>query len=309
MSLDTKILKLLKQQKHTKAELAELLNVSQRDVHRTLKALEGKGVDISTRRMPQKGKVYWLSSPQDTQQYIVLSPASTEKQTHTFVVSSDWHCGSMYYDGDGLEACVNKCIEDGAEFGLHAGDIHDGYRVYRDQLSNLLEWTVEGQTDISAKSIENMGLHWYGIGGNHDYSYTRQAGIRPSKLLEHKTDFWHDLGDYAATIVVGGVEIQLVHGSGGSAYAVSYPAQKYLRNLAEGDIDSLAEILILGHFHTNLVFEIYKCVVIHPGNFLKSHDFTMRKGLRGPRGLYKVSMTTQYGKLLTYDVDFIKVPQ
>lgn len=308
-NLDTKVFKLLKQQRLNRGQLSEMLDVTQKDILATIRALDNRGVDITKYGKRGPDQQYFINLGLTTPEYQVISPASFKHEHHTFGLTSDWHMGCIQHDQSGLEDCLAEAEDMGADFFLHAGDVHDGHRVYRGHLNNLITWSADGQSDMSAEVVDNLAVPVYGIGGNHDYSFTKQSGVRPTKLLSMKTDKWKDLGDFDATVVIGGLEVKLLHGAGGNAYAISYPAQKYLRNLAEGEPSALPEVLGIGHYHTNLQFEAYDCVIVHPGNFQRPNEFTNRRGLRGPRGLYVVNLETQDGRLLSYNTQFLKAKE
>jgi len=305
--LETRVIKLLKQRRWTKKELATTLEIPQTKILAILRILDKKGVDISKFGKGKDKEFYLSTSPESSQpQYVVLSGVKSSPQKIKFALTSDWHVGSIQHNRSGLEDCIQRAVDEGAKFVLHAGDVHDGYKVYRGQLNNLTVWRAEDQTDLSADIIDRFPIPVYGIAGNHDYSYTKLAGIRPTKLLASKTDNFKDLGDARADLVIGGIELRLLHGAGGNAYAISYPAQKYLRNIARGDPSAIPEMLGLGHYHTNTQFESHDCVVIHPGNFQGPNEFTERRGLLGPMGLYVVELTTQDGTILNYKTKFLK---
>lgn len=303
--LSNKIFKLLRQQKLTRKELAELTEQKQKDVSFILRALEAKGIPVQTEG---KGadKTYYVADMRYQPSYHVISPASSTFIELNFGVMSDTHAGSYQFDGEGLEECMEKALQEDIDFFTHSGDLLDGYKVYRGQLNNLKVWKVEDQVEILAEVLDNSPIPIYGIGGNHDDSYTKQNGVRPSRLLSQQVQNYIDLGDYEADLVVEGLDVRLLHGAGGSAYARSYPSQKYLRNLADGGVSNLPDILLLGHYHTSMVFKSHGVNVIHPGNFQKPNDFMVRRGLTGGRGLYVVKLEAQYGEILSMETKFIK---
>jgi len=151
-------------------------------------------------------------------------------------------------------------------------------------------------------------------------SWEEQGSINPTKLLakqmtEAGKKFKY-LGTIRADILLGGIAMRLLHGAGGSAYAVSYPGQVYLRNvLGQGGLtvpiggeDHPLQILQIGHFHTHLNYSEYGVEVVHPGNFQRPNDFTERRGLRGQRGCYFVDLEIRNGKLQDFTAKWSRVP-
>lgn len=299
--LDIRIFKLLRQQPYTADELSILTKSTKTELDMVMESLVRKGVEVKA-----KGSSYYIPNTHDVTSHTVLTGASPFPETSRFISTSDWHMGSIQHDVKGLESCIHQALDMGAQFILHSGDLTDGYGVYPGQLNNLLTWKADDQAQIAIDFVKRLPIPVYGIGGNHDYSFTQQNGVRPPNIVAHGTKNYKDLGDFQADVVLGGVEIRLLHGAGGNAYAQSYPAQKYLRNLAEGTPEQVPDMLLLGHYHTNPMFEIYGCLVMHPSNFQGPNDFMIRRGLRGVRGLYVVEVTTQNGRLMNYNPVFLK---
>lgn len=302
--MQKRLIKLLKQQPCSLEYLASFLKLPDTDILNNINLLDKKGITIED----NEGK-YHIPSTEYKYNTHVYSNMSTTPSKVTYIATSDWHIGSKQHDKSGLEYCMKKAIDEGAQFALHSGDIVDGFNVYHGHMNNLLVWTVEEQTDLAAKTIDKFPIEIYGIGGNHDHSYTQQNGIRPTKLIEMKNSNFHDLGDFYADFLVDGCDIRLLHGAGGNSYSQSYPAQRYMRNLAEGNPESVPDILQIGHFHTNPVFEIYGCLIMHPSNFQGQNDFMIRRGLRGVRGLYLVTLDIEQGNIMSYNTKFIKAKE
>lgn len=300
--LEKRVLKLLRYQKYTIDELAEITDQEIKVIKATLKTLRNSGTALK-----RESDIYYIEHPVDGNTF-VFSKANPKRKEVQFVSTSDWHIGNIHHNSGALEHCIGEVKRSIIEplRVLHSGDIHDGHEVYRGQLNELVAWSIDEQTEMSAQTLNKLQIFMYGIGGNHDFSYTRTTGARPSKILSMKTDRYVDLGDIKADFILEGVIIRLLHGAGGNAYAQSYPAQRYMRNLAEGAMSEIPDVLLIGHYHTNPCFNIYDTVVIHPGNFHNPNDFTIRRGLRGPQGLYVVRLLIERGQILSYETKFIK---
>jgi DNA repair exonuclease SbcCD nuclease subunit/biotin operon repressor len=303
--MNRKLYQLIKQSPYTVRELADVLKTSTRQVKRDLRLLNLKGFDVH-----KSGEHFYISTNNDVVQTFVYSKASDQEHTRRVIVTSDWHNGSLQHDRKGLEHCLEKALSMNPtpEFVLHAGDMHDGYKVYPGHLNNISDWTVDGQTDLAAQVLKKMPIMTYGIAGNHDESYTKMNGIRPTKVLEGKVpDKYKDLGDHSAKFILDGAEIQLLHGmKGGGAYAKSYPAQIYLRNLSEGNPEHVPDMLAIGHYHTSILMNLHDCLVVHPSNFQLPNSWAIRQGLRGTRGLYVFDLNLQHGKIIDYVQRFIQ---
>ena len=211
-NLEKRVFKTLKDQRMTKHELAFQLNTTQKEMGSVIRRLGAEGVDIIWEGTG-KHREYFIKMYDDAWgKYVMSGPSQKLKQTR-YVGTTDWHAGSKQHDHKGLESCMKQAIDRGAEFILHSGDIVDGYRVYHGHMNNLKEWEVDKQVDIVAEFIDKQPIKMFGIGGNHDHSYTKQNGIRPSRLLGMKTDNYKDLGDFQADVIVQGQDIRLLHGA------------------------------------------------------------------------------------------------
>jgi len=174
-------------------------------------------------------------------------------------------------------------------------------------LKNLREWSVEGQTDIAARTFEDYpSLSFYGISGNHDYSFTKQNGVRPLGLLESKLDNFSDLGDYVADVEIHGVIFRLLHGSGGGS-GWSRHGEVYLQNLVAGGegLDVLPDVLMIGHFHKKGNFRYAGVEVVYPGSFQGQNELSRRKGWCGPLGGYLLGCVARDGLLARFSPTWI----
>jgi hypothetical protein len=91
------------------------------------------------------------------------------------------------------------------------------------------------------------GIDTYFITGNHDLRMYERGGIDPGKPIAQRRPDMHYLGQMAAKIRMDndGI-IEMLHPSGGAAYAQSYKAQRAINNLAP---DNIPGIMMWGHYH------------------------------------------------------------
>lgn len=144
-------------------------------------------------------------------------------------------------------------------------------------------------------------ITWFGIDGNHDFSWIKRGAPSPTKMIsERVANFNYVPGNIIdrvvrGDVIIGGTMNRLVHpwsNSGRGAYALSYPAQTYLRNLMSGGVEfevgdkkfHMAS-LQYGHLHYDMNFTSFGVNVTHPMSFQGHNDFTEGKGLTGPVGL------------------------
>lgn len=312
------LVKRLRREVMTATDIATYLKIAPSEVKQVLDDLHfshdlhkmGKGKNLG----------YYIRIRDDADSNYIISPRSNKLQDIKFAMFSDIHFGCRQTDEEGLRGKLAQAVREGYEHVYISGDIHDGNKVYKGQNNNLTAWTLEDQVAQSLNVFQDYDLHYRAIGGNHDYSWEEQGSVNPVKLLamqmKEKGKKFEYLGTIRADVLLAGVAMRLLHGAGGSAYAISYPGQVYLRNvLGQGGLtvpiggeDHQLQILQIGHFHTHLHYSEYGVEVVHPGNFQKPNDFTERRGLRGQRGCYFINMSAKDGQIRDFTARWSRVP-
>lgn len=167
---------------------------------------------------------------------------------------------------------------------FHAGDITDGYRVYKGQEFFLKCIGADQQADYVAEHYPQIkGVTTSYILGNHDMSHFDKGGVDIGRTIDAARPDLKCLGQYYARVQFGKVTMDLVHPHGGFAYAISYPVQRYVNELEGG---SKANILIMGHFHRTM-YTVYRNIhCLLAGAFQDQNDYTRRRGLQPNKGFW-----------------------
>lgn len=308
----TKLRQRLKNHKHTIEELAALQQVEVEEMADRIAELREEGTPIQSRfgrtgtekffidLRPRQGNVYYISGK------------SRKRRTMRFGAASDLHFASLFHLPNTFHETM-KILEDlGVSKVYVAGDIHDGTDIYRGHDLNVVHASMERQTDMAAESLsKHPNMEFWGIAGNHDYSYTQKTGARPLGTLEAKVDNFKNLGDIAADVVYHGVRIRLLHGAGGRSYATSYPSQTYLRDLFKGleaeDMANVPRIMIVGHYHTVFHTKDHGMHIVQPGSFQSGeNEYCKRRGLTGPNGAYFVEAEYIDGFIERFSTEYIQ---
>lgn len=194
-----------------------------------------------------------------------------------FGAVSDTHIGSKYHDNKFLHEVYDWFEEEGVDTVFHCGDILDGYGVYHGQQNTLSEVNIGEQARMCADIYpRKKDITTYFITGNHDLKqFEKASGIDPGLIIEKERDDLKYLGQYAAEIDVRGITVRMVHLSGGSTYAKSYPIQKYLRDLPP---QMIPNVLLLGHLHDYNETLYRGCYSILMPSFLRPNELAIRKG-------------------------------
>ena len=307
--------KLLTTLRNHKLKLDELAFQSGLKEDEVLKYLEefkkyGTDVDISTSHkddsllyhvnvLPDRDNVYYISGPEG-------------KSRIRFAAASDWHFGSKFHLPKTWHECMKRVEDTGVTKVYTAGDIMDGDHVYSGQLENLREVGIEEQTDAVAEAlIKHPHLEFWGIAGNHDYSFTKQNGAKPLAILEAKADNFKNLGDLQADVIYKGIRIRLLHGASGRTYAISYPSQTYLRDYFKGlereELRNVPHIILLGHYHTLYSGKDHGIHILQSGSFQDGkNEYCVRRGLTGPNGLYVVELDTKGTTIEKFNASYIQ---
>jgi hypothetical protein len=207
----------------------------------------------------------------------------TDRNAIRFGLIGDTQFGSLYEAKDCLKAFYDRIAKEGISLVLHTGDVLDGHRVYKGQEFELHALGWQKQRDWFAQMAPKVdGVTTYFITGNHDLSLKKLAGIDVGPELEHVRPDWKFLGEDSGTVTLTTKEgqelvVMLLHPGGGSAYAVSYRAQKIVEQIEGG---RKPHIIGIGHYHKADFMPSYRNVgVIQSGCFQFQTPFMLTRGL------------------------------
>lgn len=271
--VENKLVRILRNHKLTRDELAERMNVEPGQVKSWIGELDEKGIDVDVTRARGRGKMlYHINVLPDQGNVYHISGKERDQHTMRFAASSDWHLASKFHLPKTLDESLKRVVDEGISTVYVAGDLMDGVKIYRGHLENLLAFSVEDQTDMVAEVMSRFpDLTFWGISGNHDYSFTKQNGVKPLSILEGKVDNFINVGDLKADIIYKGIRIRMLHGAGGRAYATSYPTQTYLRDYFKGlereQMKDIPHVMIVGHYHTLYRGKDHGIQIIQAGSF------------------------------------------
>jgi len=233
-------------------------------------------------------------------------PVEDENNTITFGIISDTHIGSLYQRVDALSAFYRHCERRGVRIVLHAGDVLDGWKVYRGQEFELhpgaRSWPE--QRDMFAELMPKIkGIETYFITGNHDRSFKNMIGLVVGEELQKVRPDWHFVGQDVGFITLrtgSGKKflIELLHPGGGvKPYAVSYSLQKIIDAIPGGQ---KPDLLAAGHFHKAFYMPAYRNVQsILAGTFQSQTPFMAQHSLAANVGGWIVSVVLGERKKLT----------
>jgi len=222
------------------------------------------------------------------------------KNTYRFALSSDWHVGSLYHNADALQAFYKTGVEEGITDFYCAGDILDGYHMYRGQEFELSELGFSRQFEAlmqaCAKFPKEAVTHF--ITGNHDASFLKSSGVSVGERIAAEIPNMNWLGQDIATIILDlparPLRFALLHPDGGTALSLSYKPQRIVDAWAGGE---KPHILGIGHYHKAEFMPRYRNVkILQAGTLCDQTSFMARKGLDAHVGGWFVEI--KVGKLV-----------
>ncbi len=168
-----------------------------------------------------------------------------------FTVISDLHLGHNQYRPDILEHAIKNSNQQGSEFFLIPGDILEGMSGREGHIYELDHIGATNQMNYGVQQLNQIKQPIFGITAtnSHDgwFSSKNNMGFEVGPELERKIPNFNFLGyDEANIDLENGIKIRMTHPGDGTAYAVSYKAQKYLNALPGGN---KPDILLQGHYH------------------------------------------------------------
>ncbi len=217
-------------------------------------------------------------------------PVKSDENAIRFGLIGDTQIGSLYQERDALKAYYQRCYDEGVLDILHAGDVLDGWRVYKGQEFELRpdgkSWPEQRALFVN-EMPSHEGMRTIFITGNHDASFKSLVGMVVGDELATARADWkfigQDIGDVTLKTQQGqGLRVRLVHPGGGTAYAVSYHAQKIVEAIPGGQ---KPDIIGIGHYHKAEHLPAYRNVdCIQVGTFQGQTPYMVRQHLAAQVG-------------------------
>ena len=242
-------------------------------IHEIFESLESQGYTIDTKDTGN-GLVYYL--PDDVDRRYRLSES---KQHYRIGLISDTHLGSKAEHLDELQAFYDRLEERGVTRVFHCGDISDGWKVHPGHLNEIKD-EAAGWGRLKEYVIENYperdSITTHFIEGNHDNKFYNRNNIRFGRLIANRRDDLHYAGNSQATFQLSdGVDLELIHPSGGKPYTTGYRLQTLYR---ERDLDDRPSIAGVGHLHGSMFAHVEGVYGMYAGAWKGTTTYGKRKG-------------------------------
>jgi predicted phosphodiesterase len=176
------------------------------------------------------------------------------RAVHRFAVISDTHFGGRQAQPWWVREVLVEAARRGCSVVLHVGDHVDGPpAMHKGFEHELLLTRVDDQADFTASIYRESTVPILGIGGNHDGSWFKQAGLDVCRMIEERAGgAFRNIGPISGWVAGpdGHPEgIRLFHPGDGASYALSYKDQKTAEHLAIGQERSPRICHLTGHYH------------------------------------------------------------
>jgi len=260
---------------YTYEELSEKFDRSTSSIKVAIQSLADSGIQLKEQITDTSSKIS-LPSGGCTQATKQIDFRGDEI---TFGVVSDTHLGSTHCALDMLENAYDLFEQEGVKHVLHAGDLTEGpgNRGYRghsnDVLDSCQDWRgLEAYVSETYPRRKNLTTYCISSSKSHDgWEYNAsgrcptadvcngRSDIKPLKARDDMEWLGHDCADFR----IGGLLTRLLHPDGGSAYAASYKAQKFIEAMPGG---TKPHLLFIGHFHSYCTVRVRNVIGINvPG--------------------------------------------
>jgi hypothetical protein len=211
---------------------------------------------------------------------------------------SDLHFGSRFAQVSALLKFIDVAYNRfGCRVFFISGDIFAGTKVYRGQENELYAHGGDDQIESALLTIPELeGVAYIMIGGNHDYSFHRWAGVNVVKsLCDKREDMYYagfDQAEIPLLLDKNGKVIAssiLWHPSGGVPYALSYRGQKFAEQVSQAELMNVVleekpsptvRFIQWGHLHVSSFFPHGAMWVSGPGCFEGTSGYLKAKGLK-----------------------------
>jgi hypothetical protein len=288
----------------TYRQFEERHGYSESQAKRLLEDMREAGYPVEFREIDAQGTRLWYLSDQRDTSYRV----GAGDGIYRFGLISDTHLGSKEEHLDELNDFYDRLVERGITTVYHAGDISDGYKVYRGHVNGLRSPAI-GWGRLRDYVVENYpsrpSITTYFITGNHDYKYYKRNGIHFGQLIDDQREDLNWLGEMQATLVfdaAAGIDLELIHPSGGKPYTLGYRAQTLYRERPPTDRPTLAGI---GHLHGKMQAEAEGVEAFYTGCWQGATPYIKRKGFPTKIGGWIVELEIEDDHLRRLNTEWV----
>jgi hypothetical protein len=250
----------------TKDELADAFDVAPKTIRAALEALTEQACALDC----EDGRYGILNAIRPSPEPVRETIEQLGGRAGHFLIghTADWHVGSKYCRQDVITKLYEWYKAEGVSKVYIAGNWIDGEAQF-----NMFDLDVHGMTPQVLKFLsvcpQVPGITTDVLSGDdHEGWYVQREGINIGQLLELEAQKAGrqdiaDIGYMERDVELApGQIMRIIHAGGGSAYAISYKAQKYAESLQGGE---KPRIVVMGHYHKYDFCYPREIYVLQPG--------------------------------------------
>jgi len=247
---DSSLITLLKNRNYTVEELSNKTGVLPKDIRKKIEELK-----LEKYNVVHKEHKYELSDQVAVGREKKLDMKNWQGDTLRFGFVADTHLGSKFERLDVLNTLYDIYADEGIDTIYHGGNIVDGecrfnkYEIHTQGLTPQVEYCINNYP-------KREGVKTYFVtGDDHEGWWIQRERINIGEHIQMKAEnIGRDdliyIGHVEADIDLCETEdkswMRIMHGGGGTAYALSYTPQKIVESYQGGE---KPRILLLGHYH------------------------------------------------------------
>jgi len=195
---------------------------------------------------------------------------------------SDTHLCSKHYRPDVLKALYSWFAREGVSEVFHGGNWIEGQAKLNQHDVAVFGLDAQLRFFIEQYPQEKGITTHYIAGDDHEGWYQQREVFSIGEALQSKAHSMgrrdlHYLGYVEADVELAGSRgsavMRIMHGGGGSAYAISYRPQKIVESWTGGE---KASVLLLGHYH-KISYNLTRNVHVVQGGCTADQSIFMRK--------------------------------
>lgn len=275
------LIKILRKSRLNVPQIASELGLKPKDIPAVLQNAYDNGYYLRTEKIGDE-LFYYVPKTMVTKDR-VIKDYFVDATILRFAVVSDTHLASKHDCLDELHSFYDICQEEGIKRIYHVGDIIEGRKVYRGQENEVRYWGLDDQVDYLVENYpQRDGIETWFISGGHDETVLKNESIDMGRrivdraLAVGRKDLVYLGQSYATIEILPGIFLEMIHPGGGTAYAVSYNAQKYVESVRGG---TKPNILLRGHGHKSMQMPRRGIQIFEAGCFQKQTPFMRGRGL------------------------------
>lgn len=200
-----------------------------------------------------------------------------------FGLAGDTQINSKYTQLTHLHKTYDIFEREGIPFVYFTGDLDEGEQMRKGHQYECYNQGVDDHKDEIVRVFPRRnGIKTRLIGGNHDASMIRLAGVDICQMVCKERDDMEYLGmDSAVVSLTDNCTLELRHPGDGTAYAMSYKIQKMIESMSGGEKPN---ILAIGHYHKQEYLFYRNVHAIQTGCFQAQTPFMRSKGIAAAVG-------------------------